>query len=474
MAHTYTVIAFFVYFALLLVIGLIAHRKQKTSAEFIMGNRSLNYWLTALSAHASDMSAWLFMALPSAIFVGGLCQSWIAVGLILGMFLNWQFVAKKLRDQTEKTGSYTLSTFFEKRFKDDSGLIRILTATMSLIFLTSYLAAGMIAMGLLFESVFEINYFIGLSAAMFVAVTYTLVGGYVTVAWTDSFQAIFLLIVIVAVPIITFLGLPEAGKAITMAAETKGISACFSLSATPATALATLFLVLQWGLGYFGLPHVLTKFMGIKDSRNMKKSQYVGMTWQIIALTASVLVGFVGLGYFGGNLDNSELVFVEMVKGIFHPFTAGFILCAIIGANMSTMDSQILVCASVMSEDFYKRLVRQEASEKELLLVSRIGVIAISLISLIIAFSRNASVLDTVSYAWMGLGCSFGPVVLMSLYSKVANKYGAIAGILLGGTTAAIWPLFGIDSVPAMIPGFFLGLLSIYTVSRATAHLHKI
>jgi SSS family solute:Na+ symporter len=470
--------AFFVYFLVLLTIGLLAHKKQSSSTEFILGNRSLNFWLTALSAHASDMSAWLFMAFPAAIFLGGLSQMWAAVGLIAGMFCNWHFVAKKLRNETAKFDSYTLSTFFERRFFDSSGIIRILTALMIVIFMTSYLSAGLIAMGKLFETTFGIDYYIGLSVATLVAMTYTFSGGFITVAWTDLFQALFLLAMIILTPLVAYFSLDQGFFTISQNALDKNISLSFLPSVSGEIFIEILFLILGWGLGYFGQPHIITKFMGIKNPDEMYKSKYLGMTWQITALIAAGFVGLVGIGVFKNGLENPELVFVHMVNGLFTPFIAGIILCAVIAANMSTMDSQILVSASVLSEDLYKHLVKREASPQNLLWASRMAVIITSLMALLLAFNKNSTVLDVVFYAWSGLGCAFGPLVLMSLYVPSTNKYGAIAGIIVGGGIVAFWgsinPWITERVVPAMIPGFSLSLLSIFIISKITTIKKKI
>jgi len=465
-------IPFVVYCCILLAIGIISHRKQTSSADFIVGNRTLNFWVTALSAHASDMSSWLFMAFPAAIFLGGLSQSWIAFGLLLGMFLNWQFVAKKLRTSTEAYDSYTLSTFFEKRFKDNTNILRLITATMSLFFLTCYVAAGLIAMGKVFESLFGIDFSVGLTVSTLVILIYTFVGGFVTIAWTDLFQALFLLCTIILVPVVAFFHLENGIGSIFTAAEARGMSLALIPDFSAITILGIVFLTLQWGLGYFGQPHIVTKFMGIRDAENMNKSKYVGMTWQLFALTAATFVGLVGIGFFGENLAEPEQVFVEMVKLLFHPLAAGFILCSILAASVSTMDSQILVSASVISEDLYKKMFRREASPKELLTVSRIGVVFVSLLSLYFALNRNTTIQEAVLYAWSGLGSSFGPLVLMALYSKKTNNYGAIAGVLVGGIVSGAWgsinPYVSTFSIPSMIPGFFLSLLSIYLVSALT------
>lgn len=464
--------AFLSYLVVLLAIGFAAHKKQSNQADFLIGNRSLNFWLTALSAHASDMSAWLFMAFPAAIFLGGLPVIWTAIGLVLGMYCNWQFVATRLRIQTEKYESYTLSTYFERRFNDQSGIVRLLTAFVSVAFLTSYLSAGLIAMGLLFESIFGIDYYVGITIAMVVAMTYTFSGGFITVAWTDLFQAIFLLAMIALVPLVAYFSLPAGMDTIVTLAQSKAISLDILPDLSWGSMLSMVFL-LVWGLGYFGQPHIVTKFMGIKDAKDLKKSKYLGITWQVMALLAAVFAGIIGIGFFPEGLGNPELVFIDMVKSLFQPYFAGIILCGIIAANMSTMDSQILVCASVLSEDFYKRIVRKAPTSRQLLRSSRIAVVFVSLVALCLAMGRSATVLEVVFYAWSGLGCAFGPLMLMSLYGTKVNRSGAIAGILSGGLmVGGLWnfinPLMTSVEIPAILPGFLCSLLSIVVVSRLT------
>lgn len=472
--HMYTVAAFFFYFSILLTFGLIFHKKQTTSSDFIMGNRSLSYWLVALSAHASDMSAWLFMAFPMSIFVFGLPRISIALGLIVGMYLNWHFVAPKLRSITEKYDCYTLSSFFEKRFNDTSGFIRVISALAMVIFLTLYLSAGLIAMGNLFESLFEIDYFVGLSIAMCVVVIYTFFGGFTTVAWTDLFQAIFLLLVILLVPCIAYQHI-GGWETIQSAAEKQQIPLSFIGDSD--TNFINFSVALAWGLGYFGMPHIITKFMSIKNVSEMNKSKWLGMSWQVIALSAAAFVGLVAIGYFPDGVINQELVFVDMVRDLFHPFVGGVILCAIIAANLSTMDSQILVCGSMMSEDLYVPLLRIPPSDKKILWASKISVILISLIALFLSYNRSSTIMDTVSYSWSGLGSAFGPLVLMSLYSTSTNRFGAIAGILVGMTVSMAWPTLNpmITSYPfmPMIPGFFSSLFAIYFVSKWTSKEKK-
>lgn len=321
---TQYILSFICYFTILLVIGYISHRKQTSNAEFIVGNRSLNFWVTALSAHASDMSAWLFMGLPMAVYLQGLSGAWIGIGLMIGMFFTWQLIATKLRTSTEDYNSYTLPTFFEKRYQDSSGIIRVLAAAILLFFLTFYLGAGLTAMGLLIESLFNIDYLWGLSFALCVVVIYTFGGGFVTIAWTDLFQSLFLLAMISLVPILVLVKFPETWTTISNLDQLKPHFLSFKSDGSIWSIVSTAFIAISWGLGYFGMPHVITKFLGIKDVTEMKKSRNVGMTWQLLALTAAVAVGIVGFAFFQDTLDNPELVFVELVKILFHPFFAGF------------------------------------------------------------------------------------------------------------------------------------------------------
>lgn len=472
--HSEILFAFFTYFLVLLAIGLAAHKKQTSSADFIMGNRSLSFWLTALTAHASDMSAWLFMAFPAALFIQGMPGFWIAFGLLLGMLCNWQFIAERLRIATERYNSYTLSTYFERRYKDTSGIIRILTACMSVVYLAIYLGTGIFAMGLLFNSLFGIDYYIGLTVATLIVTIYTFLGGFITVAWTDFAQGIFLLFVIVSSAITAYIYSP-GWQAVVAGAEAKKISLNLFNNMDAYSLLTVIFLILSWGLGYFGQPHIITKFMGIKTPSEIKKAKYLGMTWQILSLGAAGFIGLMGLAYFPEGLEKPELVFVEIVQQIFNPHLFGFILCGMIAANMSTMDSQILVCASVLSEDFYKHIFKKNASPLEMLRASRAAVLLVSAVSLLIAFFAPASILDMYLYAWAGLGCSFGPLVVMSLYDSKSNRFGAIAGILTGGIIAAVWPFLNPHvtdlTIPTLIPGFLGGIFAIYFVSRMTGRI---
>lgn len=457
------------YFAVLLSVIYFSYKKQKTDADFILGNRSLNFWLTALSAHASDMSGWLFLGYPALVFGGGVFAAWAALGLIIGMFLNWQFVAPRLRIATERFGSLTLSSYFEKRFNDNSGALRLISGLMSLLFFTIYIASGLIAMGVLVESLLGLSYFLGIFIGLFIVVTYVFMGGYRTVAWVDLFQGLFLLAVIVTVPIYLFMqfgGIEPVMQAVAL----KNLSTSLIPTFEGMTFWKIFVTAAGWGLGYFGQPHILTKFMGIKDPSEMDKAKYVGMSWQTIALGAATAVGLIGIYLFPLGLEDPQQVILSIVKETLSPFFAGLILCAILAATTNVMSAHILIVASNLSEDFYKR-IKKNVSSSELLWISRLSVIFIGFIGLSIAFFKPSTIYALVLYSWSGLGASFGPLVLLSLYMKKLNKQGAFAGILVGGLTAAIWPYF--DNlyqleISSIIPAFALSLLAISIVSILT------
>ncbi len=465
------------YFALLVAIGLWARKKNTSETDFALGSRKLNFWVTAISAHADDMSSWLFMAFPMVIFVSGPYKLWVGIGLIAGMFCNWHIIAPRLRTATEKYDSNTLSTFFERRFGDKTGIIRNISAIMILFFMTYYTSACLVATGRLFESLFEINYYVGIISATVIMISYVFTGGFVSVAWTDFAQGMFLLLAIMIVPIVAFFHLDSISSGVSLCSFQEMGSALF-----PDFSFLSLFAIFSlsagWGLGYFGQPHILTKFMAIKDVTELRKSKYLGMAWQILALGSAAAVGFIGVAFFPDGLAKPELVFVEMTKTLFFPFLTALIICGVFAANMSTMDAQTIVCATVLSEDFYKRIWNKNASSKEVSRAARVCVILFSCLALYMASGQSATIMSIVEYAWSGLGSAFGPLILVALYSKTANQYGAIAGITVGGLIAAVWPtlnpiLMDIEIVP-MIPGFFGSLAAIYITSWATRSREKL
>lgn len=432
--------------------------------DYIIGNRSMNFWLTALSAHASDMSSWLFLAYPAAIFSKGLLGAWTAIGLIICMYMNWQWIAPKIRVATEQYNSLTFSSFFESRLGDTSGMIRVFSALMLVIFYTIYISAGLTGMGDLLTTLFNLDYGLAILIGIIIIIPYVFVGGYKTLAWIDLFQGFFLLGVIIFVPLYLLGGVggfSGISQSFDLYHLTKSLIPDFSSH----TLISIFSITLGWGLGYFGQPHIVTKFMGIQNVSEINKSKWLGMSWMTLSLAAATLVGAVGVPYFKHTLANPEEVFIRMVHSAFPPFVIGFMLCAVMAATINAMSSQVLVLASSLTEDFYKKVFRPKASSTELLLISRLGVILVGTVAFIIAFRKTSTIYILVNYAWSGIGSSFGPLVILSLYSKRVNKYGAWAGILGGGLTAGMWPLLN-SSIFPMIPGFIVSMLLIIIVSH--------
>lgn len=463
-------LAIFLYFSILIFVAIRSFKRSLSDTDFIIGNRSMNFWLTALAAHASDMSSWLFMGYPATIYALGLNQAWAGIGLILFMFLNWQLIAPRVRIATEQYDSLTFSSFFESRLGDVSGVIRVFTALMLFVFYTIYISAALVGMGLVLETLFGLDYHIGVIVGILIVVPYVFMGGYLTLAWIDLFQGLFLMVVIVFVPLYM---LPSVNgfSGIRQALELKNLSSSLLPSFDTHSILSILFLTVGWGLGYFGQPHIITKFMGIRKVTEIGKSKLIGMSWMVIALTAATLVGLVGVAFFSTPLTDSSEVFIQMVKLSFPPFIVGLILCAVFAATINAMSSMVLVLSSSLSEDIYKKIFNKKASSKELLFVSRLSVIFVSLIAFSIAAAKLDTIYGLVLYAWSGLGASFGPLLLLCLYMPSINRYGAWCGILVGGLVSALWPLFSkylpID-VPPLLPAFILSFLSIWIVSKLT------
>lgn len=453
--------AFVLYFTTLIGIGLYFYKRNQSTQEFMLGNRSVNYYVTAVATQASDMGSWLFLGFPAFVMMRGMFEVWTAIGLIVGMFAVWTFVAPQLRKKTAQLDVLTLSSYFADVCSDRSGTIQVVSSCFALFFFVFYIASGLVGLSLVFSAAFGVSYHAGIVVSVVTAALYTLVGGFVAVAWCDFFQGLFLLVMIMVVPIA---GWHAVGgwSVIESAAQMQNIS--LSLFTTPQEVFSALFLAASWGLGYFGQPHILVNFMGLDDVRNMKRARTVGILWQAIVLCASAAVGLVGIAFFAGSLTNPELVFIDMALTLFHPFLAGLILCAIFAATLSTMDSLILVAGSLCAQDIYKPLVNKKASAQILLSISRMASIAASAAALALAWNNDVSVYELVNYAWSGLGSAFGPLVLGSIYLDRVPKRAALAGIFVGGITSALWPFY-FASLP-LVPGFFAGLLVIYYLSK--------
>ena len=464
-----TLITFVIYIAAMILIGFTAYRATKNFDDYILGGRSLGSFVTALSAGASDMSGWLLMGLPGAIFVAGLSESWIAIGLIAGAWLNWLFVAGRLRVHTEHNhNALTLPDYFSHRFEDNSRLLRIFSALVILVFFTIYCASGVVAGARLFESTFGMEYGTALWVGAAATILYVFIGGFLAVSWTDTVQATLMIFALLVTPLFVILALGDMGT--TMATIEAQNPANFDMFR--GLSFVAIISLLAWGLGYFGQPHILVRFMAADSVKTIPNARRIGMTWMILCLGGAVAVGFFGIAYFADHPDlagpvseNGERVFLELVKILFNPWVAGVILSGVLAAVMSTLSAQLLVSSSALTQDFYKAFLRKGASQVELVWVGRGMVLLIALIAIGIASNPDSKVLGLVSYAWAGFGAAFGPVVLISLLWKRMTRNGALIGMLVGAVTVVVWKEFIGLGLYEIIPGFLLASIAIYVVS---------
>lgn len=460
------------YLLLMIIIGWYFYRKTENLSDYILGGRKLNAWVTSLSAQASDMSGWLLLGLPGYAYIAGFESLWLLLGLLVGTYANWKFIAARLRKYTEIAGnSITLPDFFENRFRADSKRIRIISAIFILFFFLIYTSSGFVAGAKLFSSVFNISYLSALVIGCIIIVSYTFLGGFLAVSWTDVIQGTIMFFAIIFVP--TFAIIDNGGFQFTLT-EVIVLNPNYLNALTDSNgnfiSIITIFSLLGWGLGYFGQPHILARFMAIKNVSEVGKARKIAMYWVTFSLIFAVVLGIVGYAIFPNNLvgNDSERIFIVMVEQLVNPLFAGVLLAAILAAIMSTADSQLLVASSALTEDIYRTLFRKNASQRELVWISRSFVILIAVIALIIGLDQNSSVLDLVSYAWAGFGAAFGPVIILSLYWKGITEKGAISGILIGGLTIIIWKNLsgGIFDLYEIIPGFLLALIGIIIFSK--------
>ena len=461
--------AFVLYLAVMIGIGLYYSRKQKSLSQYILGDRSLGPWLTSLSAEASDMSGWMLMGLPGYAYLHGLSAFWTASGLILGTWANWVLTAKRLRTYTEiADDSLTIPDYLSNRFKDKKNILRFICAIFIMIFFIIYTSSGFVAAGKLFNTIFNIPYTTALLIGTFVVVFYTFLGGFGAVALTDFVQGTMMFFTVLYVPVAATFAL--GGPAPTWHALSKEGADFFSLLPPSSSGMANLILFLScagWGLGYFGQPHILVRFMAIGNPNDLKKSTHIAMVWVIISLMAAIAMGIIGKAFLTTPLENAnaERVFIIMSQQLSTPFFTGIIWSAILAAIMSTASSQLLVTASAVAKDLYQPFIHKGASQKELLLVSRITVLVVALIAIFLAADPNSYIFQIVSYAWAGFGACFGPAILLSLYWKRMTLRGAYAGVLVGGITVLIWRQFQWLGLYELVPGFLLSALSIIVVS---------
>ncbi|MDN3505897.1 MAG: sodium/proline symporter [Simkaniaceae bacterium] len=457
--------AIFIYFAFLIFFANHKQKKALTQKDFVIGDRSLDRWTTALAAHASDMSNWLFMAYPGAVFISGGNHIWAAIGLTLMMWANWVFIAPKIRTHTEKMGSVTLSGFFEKRLGQNGAAGRIITSSTLFLFYTVYVAAALCGIGILFQTLFPISYALGVILGVVLILPFVLIGGYMTLARVDLFQGFFLLAVILFVPLyITF----DTGgiHSIIEAIHSHGKKLSPFSFEKPSMIWSHLLLMFGWGLGYFGQPHIITKFMGIRNPKEISSSKKIGMSWQILTLLAATYVGFVGIATLG-NLSTPEHVFILLVKQNFAPFLSGLFLCAILAAILNAVSSMLLILSTTISEDLYKRFFNPNPSDKTQIRVTRIACILSALVALSIALPGNATIDSLVKYAWSGLGATFGPLTIATLYFRHISSLSCWLGVAIGAFLVAISPFLNLSD-HILVLAFPAALATIYLIARLT------
>ncbi len=483
-ANICIIIAIVAYLILMVIIGVICSKKNNSVDDFYLGGRQLGPLVTAMSAEASDMSGWLLMGMPGLAYLCGIAEaSWTAIGLAIGTYLNWLIVAKRLRNYSSKIGAITIPDFFGKRFKDNTHVLMFASALLIIIFFIPYTASGFSTCGKLFSSLFGLDYHVAVIVSAIVIVLYTTLGGFLAASTTDFIQAIIMTIALIAV---LCFGINTAGGWNAVAENAKSIPHYLSLTSTTDGAGnmvpfggSTIVSTLAWGLGYFGMPHILLRFMAIKDPNKIKTSRRVASIWVIIAMSVAIIIGIVGLAMSKTEssmvLKDSETIIVAIAAllskhGVVFALLAGLILAGILASTMSTADSQLLAAASAISQDLMIGSLRLKISEKVKMIAARTTVIAIAILGVVFAWNPDSSVFRIVSFAWAGFGASFGPLMLFSLFWKRTNKWGAMAGMISGGITVIAWHYAqgGIFSLYELLPAFIVSSIFIVVVSLLT------
>lgn len=467
--NTPMLVTFLVYIFGMILIGLLAYRATKNFDDYILGGRRLGSVVTALSAGASDMSGWLLMGLPGAIFLSGISESWIAIGLTIGAYFNWKLVAGRLRVHTEaNNNALTLPDYFTSRFEDKSKLLRVISAIVILVFFTIYCASGIVAGARLFESTFGMSYQTALWAGAAATILYTFIGGFLAVSWTDTVQASLMIFALILTPVMVIFAVGGIDSSILVIGDKNPAN----LDMMKGLNLVAILSLLGWGLGYFGQPHILARFMAADSHHTIRNARRISMTWMVLCLAGTIAVGFFGIAYFANNpaqagnvSQNGERVFIELAMLLFNPWIAGILLSAILAAVMSTLSCQLLVCSSAITEDLYKAFLRNGASQRELVWVGRVMVLVVALVAIALASNPENRVLGLVSYAWAGFGAAFGPVVLISVMWPRMTRNGALAGMLVGAITVIVWKQYAWLNLYEIIPGFLFGSIAIVLVS---------
>lgn len=468
----FQLIAIGVYFAAMLAIGFYAYKKTDSHEDYMLAGRDLPPWVAALSAGASDMSGWIMMGLPGAIYVSGLIEGWIAIGLTIGAYLNWRLVAPRLRAYTERSkNSITIPSFFENRLRDKSRALRIVSGVVILVFFTFYVASMMVAGGVFFQESFGSTYLWGMLLVAGVTIIYTLFGGFLGASLTDVVQGMMMMLALLILPVMSIVAIGGLGTALDeiQATAPDHLSLLGSGTVTGATMLAIIS-ALGWGLGYFGQPHIIVRFMAMKNAGSAKSARRIGMSWMILSLAGAVFGGLAGLAYFSYNnipLADPETVMLALAQALFHPLVAGLVLAAVLAAIMSTVSSQLIVCSSALVEDLYLVFAKKRPSARTLVILGRVGVLAVAAVGIVLALNPQGTILQLVGFAWAGFGAAFGPTVLLSLFWRKLTNWGALAGMIAGAVTVFVWDAAGF-ALYEIIPGFIANVVVAVVVSLVT------
>ena len=490
-------IAFILYLALMVFVGIRSAKKNNSASDFFLGGRKLGPWVTALSAEASDSSAWLLMGLPGLCYMGGFKETfWTALGLIVGTYLSWLIIAKPLRKcSIAYEDSITIPEFLTKRFHDKSHVLSIVSVIFIVIFFTIYTASGFVACAKLFRSVFGLNWNIGLLIGFIIILSYTIMGGYSAVCTTDFIQGSLIFIAFVISSLVIVISLGGVGNAVGQVQDftAKAMNGEFgsamlnAVSANKSFSPLSAISAFSWCLGYFGMPHIIVRFMGCRSNKELSTARRVGIIWMIIAYIGTFIIGTLGTAYLlnhgvllGAKAEEvsivglkvlgsgtQEAVFSETMLKMFPAFLAGIFMCGILAASMSTADSQLLSASSAVAQDIFKGLIKKDADDKTVLRLSRISVFVIALVGLLLAMDQDSSIFGLVSYAWAGFGATFGPLIILALYWKKGTAKGAIAGLICGGVTVVAWHNLhgGIFDVYEILPAFIICLVVTVVVS---------
>ncbi|MBR6717179.1 MAG: sodium/proline symporter [Oscillospiraceae bacterium] len=490
-----------VYLGGMIAIGAVFSKKNKDVSDFYLGGRKLGPLVSAMSAEASDMSSWLLMGLPGLAYLCGIAEAgWTAIGLAAGTYLNWLFVAKRLRIYSKQTNSITIPDFFSDRYHDKNHVLSGISALIILVFFVPYTASGFSACGKLFATLFNMDYHAAMILAAFIIIAYTSMGGFLAASFTDLIQSI---VMTTALVIIVCFGISHAGGMDAVMDNAKSIPDYLHMTVTRSlnadgtfsqTGYGFLPIVstLAWGLGYFGMPHILLRFMAIEDANKIKLSRRIASIWVVIAMGVAIFIGIIGMqlthngtlaALFGAGTNNSETIIMEIAKllsknGFLAAVVAGLIFAGILACTMSTSDSQLLAASSSMSENIMKGVFKMKLNEKQSMLAARGVLVVIAVLGVILAWNPNSSVFRVVSFAWAGFGATFGPVMLTALFWKRSNKQGAAAGLIVGGVMIFVWkflvrPLGGAWDIYELLPAFICALVAIVAVSLLTGEPEK-